>query len=91
MVTVVLAPAFRLPAAAETVSQPEVLTRLQLKGFAPVFLSVYDCEATVYGPPPGPKAVKPSGGVISRLSAGGASRAAIRFAPFGVPRPVQRS
>ena len=40
MVTVVLAPAFKLPVAAETVSQLEVLTRLQFKGVEPIFLRV---------------------------------------------------
>ena len=40
MVTVVLAPAFKVPEVEETVSQLEVLTRLQFKGVEPVFFSV---------------------------------------------------
>src|ERR1039457_3744762 len=40
IVTVVLAPALKLPEAEETVSQLEVLTRLQFKGVEPIFFSV---------------------------------------------------
>ena len=40
IVTVVLAPAIRLPDSEEAVSQLEVLTRLQLKGTEPIFFNV---------------------------------------------------
>src|SRR5208282_2640548 len=91
IVTVVLAPALKLPEVEETVSQLEMLTRLQFKDFEPTFFSVLVWEVTENGPPPGPKAVKPSGGVMRRLSNGGDRSAGIRLAPLGVPKPVQRS
>ena len=76
---------------AETFSQPEVLTKLQFKVVEPAFVRVKIWEVTLYGPPPGPLEAKPSGEVITRFSAGGASSAWMRLMPFGVPQPVQRS
>ncbi len=43
------------------------------------------------GPTPGPNEVKPSGGVMRRLSTGGERSAVMRLLPVGVPKPVQRS
>ena len=80
-----------VPPVAETVSQAEVLTRLQLSAVDPMFVIVEVTEFSVYRHSPrGPNDVNPTGGVTTRCSDGGKRRALIRFVLM-VPQPVQRS
>ena len=48
-----------VPAVEETLSQREVLTRLQCNRAGPILVRVYVSKATVKGPPPGPLAENP--------------------------------
>ena len=79
-----------MPPEVETVSQAEVLIRLQFRELAPVFVSVRVCGAPLKGPPANPLAVNPAAGVITKGS-DWATNALIRLVPMGVPMPQTKS
>ena len=90
MVTVVCPAAASVPLLAEALSQAEVLMTDQLNDEALELVSVKTWDEGENGPPDKPLLTNPDDGVIPKASVGPA-KALIRFCPFGVPQPVQRS
>ena len=83
-------PAASVPPPGVTLSQAGILVTIQLSGAVPVLVRDQICAAGLNGPPNGPSNVKSVPGAI-RSAAAGASRAASKLLPVGVPQPVQRS
>ena len=68
-VTVVSAPALRLPLVLDTVVQFCVFAAVQLMPVPPVFIRVYVCELGENGPPRFPALFKPVAGVTDNVPA----------------------
>ena len=88
-VTMVLAPAAKVPLPVERVVQDWVLAAVQLSAVVPLLVRVQLAEPGLNGPPTGPPGA--NAGIDTCKYSGVPASALIMAMPAGVPQPVHKS